>query len=535
MVKSLYRHPRSVADRVFTVWRSPARFTKNPDLVQLPSGRLLLVYSDNDSHWSQETQVLTLLASDDGGSTWAKFREVATADLRRGDERLVTPRLSRLRDGRLVILIDHDDFGHFHEDQPPGNWAFWSEDDGESWRGPQLLEIPGFEPDRMLDLPDGRLAICTHVMRGGSQELAEILSCSEDDGRTWRQAATIAHDGYHRFCEGALVILGGLELACVMRENHSAGLPSFVSFSPDYGRTWSAPQILPFAFHRPYAKQLPDGRVLVTGRHVNGGLGTYAWCGDLHAEAGTYQIGGPRGTYQASLIRGTLAITNGPGLDCRYTLLPPESSRSEVIFEAVVRIEGDGSPEPVAFMSLPGIAPGFVLSMNARGLWVRRTADGFKTIDLTVPRTVRIHHRRGVLQVSVDGLPLINWCVFRESPVLDDFHGAFPEKRVQFGQLGERGASYWERAAYTVSNPTLPDYCWQWSAADGCLPDDYQRRRLLQVHANDPAVSWPDNGYSSWVLLPDGRILLVDYTNLGDEPQKSHLVGVHLTLDDLPS
>ncbi len=65
-------HTRSVADRVFEVWRSPGRFTKNPDIVGLPSGRLMLIYSDTDGHWSQESQVLTLLASDDSGKTWFK-------------------------------------------------------------------------------------------------------------------------------------------------------------------------------------------------------------------------------------------------------------------------------------------------------------------------------------------------------------------------------------------------------------------------------------------------------------------------------
>ena len=52
--------------------------------------------------------------------------------------------------------------------------------------------------------------------------------------------------------------------------------------------------MLPFALHRPYAKQLADGRIMVTGRNVNGGLGTYAWAGDLEREAGSYAIGGPR-------------------------------------------------------------------------------------------------------------------------------------------------------------------------------------------------------------------------------------------------
>jgi hypothetical protein len=131
--------------------------------------------SDTDSHWSQEKQILTLLASDDMGKTWFKHREVASADLRKGDERLVTPRLSILKDGRLVVLCDHDDDGHFHEEQSSGNWAWWSSDNGDTWSEHQVTGILGFEPDRMMDLPDGRLAVCFHLMRGDTQEFAVIM------------------------------------------------------------------------------------------------------------------------------------------------------------------------------------------------------------------------------------------------------------------------------------------------------------------------------------------------------------------------
>ena len=61
----MYMHPRSIVDKVFTIWPGRGRFTKNPDIVRLPEGRLLLVYSDTDQHWSQEAQILTILASDD--------------------------------------------------------------------------------------------------------------------------------------------------------------------------------------------------------------------------------------------------------------------------------------------------------------------------------------------------------------------------------------------------------------------------------------------------------------------------------------
>ncbi|MFC1716321.1 sialidase family protein [Candidatus Poribacteria bacterium] len=496
----------------------------------------MLIYSDTDAHWSQKDQILILLASDDNGRTWFKHREVARHDFSKGEERLVTPRLSRLSDGRLVALIDQDDRGHFHEDQPSGILALWSEDEGDTWSEERNTGIKGIEPDRVVELPDGRLAIASHVMRGESQEFANILSCSDDGGRTWHEYATIAHNGYHRFCEGAIVILDdGKELACVMRENHSAGIPSFVSFSQDIGKTWSRPQMLPFAIHRPYAKQLPDGRVLVTGRHVNGGLGTYAWCGDLKAEAGQWQIGGPRTDFAAELTPEALVIENRPEHKCTYTLLPPESSRSEALLEAKIRVEGQEN-KAVAFLSIAGLlSQGVVVSISPDQIMLNRPAREYrKAADMTRERTVTIHHRRGLLQVQLDGETVISECVWRESPHLGDFHGGNPTKRTQFGQAGETGRSFWKSISYSVKNPTLDDVEWSWDASQGLCPDDYQRRRLIQIHANPPGQkASPDHGYSSWLMLADDRIILVDYTNFGDKPGRSHLVGVYLELEDL--
>ena len=529
-------HTRSVAHKVFEVWRSPGRFTKNPDIIKLPSGRLMLIYSDTDSHWSQKNQILTLLASDDDGKTWFKHREVGRHDFSKGEERLVTPRLSRLNDGRLLVLVDLDDRGHFHEDQPPGTLAFWSEDDGDTWSEEQKTGMMGFEPDRAIELPDGRLAVASHILRGETQEFADILSCSDDGGKTWYEYSTIAHNGYHRFCEGAIVLLdGGKELACVLRENHSAGIPSLVAFSQDMGKTWSEPQILPFAVHRPYGKQLPDGRVLVTGRHANGGLGTYGWCGDLKAEAGQWQVGGPPTDFLAELTPEALVIENKAAHGCDYSLLPPECSKSEVLMEAKVRVAGPEN-EVVAFMSVSSLLPqGVVVKIAPDQIMLNRSAGEYRQMaDMTRERTVTIHHRRGLLQVRLDGKTIISECVYRESPRLSDVRGGDPTKRTQFGQLGEKGQSFWKSVSYSVKNPTLDDIEWSWNASQGLWPDDYQRRRLIQIHCNPPGQkAGPDHGYSSWLILDDGRIMLVDYTNFGDDPGRSHLVGVYLEPEDI--
>lgn len=385
--KMIHTHTRSVKDKVFDIWRSQDRFTKNPDLVQLASGRMLLIYSDTDAHWSQRNQVLTLLASDDGGQTWFKHREVDTADLAAGDERLVTPRLSLLKDGRLAVIVDHNDNGHFHEDQEPGNWIYWSEDGGDTWSGPQVPAVRGFEPDRIMDLPDGTLGVATHLMRGESQEFADVLWVSEDGGKTWSERATIAHDGYHRFCEGAIVVLqGGKKLACVLRENHSGGIPSFVTFSE----------------------------------------------------------------------------------------------------------------------------------------------------DMTRYRAVRIESRRGLLVVKIDGETRMSFPIYREARPTVGFWDAEYGTRTQFGQHGPTGRSWWKRVSYEVKNSQIEDFAWSWRAVDGQWPDQYQRERLIQIHAQHPLQKpWPDCGYSSWVILEGGDVYLVDYTNCGDVPDTSHLVAARLGKEDL--
>jgi len=436
-------HTRSIKDRGFKVWRSPGRFTKNPDMVQLPSGRLMLVYADDDAHWAQESEVLTLVASDDLGTSWYKFGEVARA-VQPQDERLVTPRLSCLSDGRLVVLCDHDDFEHFHEEQASGNWAWWSEDGGTTWSDHQVTGIEGFEPDRVVELPDGTLGVASHLMLSATQCHGDILSVSEDGGKTWKRRSIIASDSYHFFCEGGIVLLGGNRLACVLRENHSAGIPSFVAFSEDCGHTWSEPQMCPFSLHRPYAKQLADGRVLVTGRNVNGGLGTYAWCGNLEEEAGRWVVGGPRRKYAAELTPEALVIANKPEHECRYVLLPPESSQSKVLFEAELRVEGPQG-EPVAFMSVSthewGGGP-LVLSIAPD--WVgfsSKRPDKKKPVDMTKKRTVTIRHRRGLVEILVDGKVLMCGRSKRHLPIPSDFWWYLPSKRTQFGQISESGQS----------------------------------------------------------------------------------------------
>ena len=74
----------ALLERQVMVWRPERRFTKNPDLIRFPSGKMMLVYNDCDRHWPQETTRITTLESLDGGKTWGNPRLVSEADKRKG-------------------------------------------------------------------------------------------------------------------------------------------------------------------------------------------------------------------------------------------------------------------------------------------------------------------------------------------------------------------------------------------------------------------------------------------------------------------
>lgn len=155
---------------------------------------------------------------------------------------------------------------------------------------------------------------------------------------------------------------------------------------------------------------------------------------------------------------------------------------------------------------------------------------------LTHTRSVehRIHDAwRGLLRVLVDGAEAIRLNLFWDMPPGPSWGVEVPSTHTAFGQLGTEGRSYWKEVGFSAVNPRLLPWQWGWRAADGLWPDHYQRTRLVQTHGKHPdQTPGPDHGYSSWLVLPDGRIAFVDYTNRGDPPGKSHPVGGLLEVSD---
>jgi hypothetical protein len=202
-----------------------------------------------------------------------------------------------------------------------------------------------------------------------------------------------------------------------------------------------------------------------------------------------------------------------------------------------MKVEG-AADSAVAFMSvskLRGPRPLVLYVYPNRISLGSEQVDFSKPIDMTNYRTVTLTHKQGLFRVLVDGKVMINAPISREENRIGEFNNTGDvSRRTQFGQYGNSGKSYWRQMNYRVTNISQPDYHWQWTAENGEYPNQYERDRLIQIHANHPEQQpRPDHGYSSWIQQEDGTVFLVDYTNCGDVPEKSHLVGVYLTLEDI--
>jgi hypothetical protein len=514
--------------RVWDIWRIPGRFTKNPDIIRFPNGRMMLVFCETDQHWALKFSRITTLESTDGGKTWGNSRVIAEADIRKGEERWVTPRLSRLRSGRLVIICDHDDYHYYHEDRPSGIWIWFSDDEGKSWSAPKLTGVPGIEPGRVLELADGTLLMNAHMAFRDNFKMAEFVMRSTDGGRSWKDLAVIAKDKVHNHVEGHILEHSSGTLVCILRENNHNGYPSYVAFSPDQGRTWSRPRALPFSGDRPFAGELPDGRVLVTYRNQLGNKGTHGWLGDIFVDDG-WQPGGVHYGDEVSLKDGLLHLANRPDGLTQYILMPPESFRCDIVLEARLKVEGPPDA-PIAVMNVG--RHGLTLNILRDQIWCDFRRGGITTarvdvvhkVDMTEEHTLRLQTRAGRMWVAVDGKEVIHGVMIREWPLEPTWFGRPKESK---------GAVMFRSATWQSVNETEPHVYWAWNARSGKYPDQYTIDRMLEINPNTPGPDRnPDNGYSSWLQLPTGEIYMVDYTTRGDRAPAGHLYAARFTTED---
>src|SRR4051794_19484250 len=79
-VRGDMRHRMRTLDgtgKVWDIWKAPGHFTKNPDIIRFPSGRMMLVFCETDQHWALKFSRITTLETTDNGKTWSNPKVIA--------------------------------------------------------------------------------------------------------------------------------------------------------------------------------------------------------------------------------------------------------------------------------------------------------------------------------------------------------------------------------------------------------------------------------------------------------------------------
>jgi hypothetical protein len=201
----------------------------------------------------------------------------------------------------------------------------------------------------------------------------------------------------------------------------------------------------------------------------------------------------------------TLRTGDGRRGAVEFNLYPVQDDRARVEIEATLKID---ATEP------NGVAIG-------AGCWVRFEANrislgarpkaGF-AFDTRGWHTYRIVRADGEIVIFADGVEKLR----------EKLDGIWV-REVRFGNRavpkgGEvypqnRSVSHWRAVRVQVRNDARDHSIdWRWTPAQG-YPDQFRRDRTVVL---DYAYPSADCGYSSWTQLPDGRIVIVDYTNARD-------------------
>ncbi len=298
-------------NRQVIVDREPGQYLGHPTTVLLEDGKtLLIVYPKGHGRGA-----LVFKRSTDGGRTWSGRLPVpenwATS--------LETPTIHRVVDAqgkkRLIVWsglyparlsVSEDDGKTWTPLRPAGDWG------GIVVMG--SVEPMRNQPGHYLALfhDDGRFfAKSPNVAKPPVMTLYQTES--RDGGLTWDRPRQLFASAEIHLCEPCLIRSpDGKQLAVLLRENLRRR-NSYVIFSNDEGRTWSAPRELPGALtgDRHVGKYASDGRLFITFRDTTRESPTK---GDWVGWVGRYEdiAAGHEGQYRVRVMHNTKAA------DCAY-------------------------------------------------------------------------------------------------------------------------------------------------------------------------------------------------------------------------
>lgn len=249
----------------FSVSRDDNWYEAWPDLALTVSGKLVCVFSQCTHHGNRSQTRIMITESTDRGRTWGNKRPLT--ELTNGDPHWNCARISRLREGRLVIVADQVAKAYT---EGGINYMWIGDAEGTHWSEPIATPLTGIVPDQLIELPSGRWLLSAHYN-------GQWLRYSDNQGIDWSEPVLIADDPGLKLCEVSILPLDDGTLVAFLRENSGEGWDCYKAISYDQGESWSGLYRMPLpGCHRPVAGLLQSGQILITYRFMQGGKG---WLG----------------------------------------------------------------------------------------------------------------------------------------------------------------------------------------------------------------------------------------------------------------
>jgi hypothetical protein len=346
---------------------------------------------------------------------------------------------------------------------------------------------------------------------------------STDKGKTWSLTVPVTDDPLVGDCEVGVVEYRKGSLLGVTRigdAGSALGQPSRFVRSNDYGRTWAKPVLSPIYAHRACVKPLQNGKLLVSFRNAWGTPGTSIFVFDPNEQ---FAYGPNSFLWDPSRCRledDAMVLDTGEGSQqvAAFTLYPMEDDESALDLEFELAVASAQS-------NACNVAAGaWIRFLPNRVEIAERPSDGFD-IDATKFHRYRIVHEGGRIVVSVDGeqkLDVSDKDIFTRLVRFGCRDGRAsipakmdPKERTRQPLRGPRyeqttGVSRWRSFRASIRNRRDHSVEWAWAPANG-FPDQFQRDRVVCLEPNG-SMSSGDSGYSGWDQMPDGTIIVVDYS-----------------------
>ena len=248
-----------------------------PDIVTAKDGSLICAFRESDTYPRRDPVIhhlpgqpgsrVSIVRSFDEGTTWGPVEPICELSAQEGFVNCV--RLCRLLDDTLLMVVDWST-GTSGGSRPESGratriWMWRSQDNGNTWEGPQKPPVYGLVPS-IRQLRDGTLLCGTSTWNDVDEEKM-MVHRSGDLGLTWEGPVTAAEKRDHDFSEGDFVELDNGVIVCYLREDRHPP-NSLKTLSEDGGRTWQGPYRtgLLSCLGRPAAGLLRSGEVVVTYR-----------------------------------------------------------------------------------------------------------------------------------------------------------------------------------------------------------------------------------------------------------------------------